>query len=44
MIVQVLSNPFEDIVPREKEKTDDNESINKKEKKRKGAKYVIFSH
>ena len=40
IILQVLSNPFEDIVPREKKKTVDKESLNKKEKKRKGTKYA----
>ena len=36
---KVLSNPFEDIVPREKEKAV--ESVDtKKEKKKKGTKYV----
>ena len=37
---KVLSNPFEDIAPREKEKTVEKESVDKKEKKKKGTKYV----
>lgn len=40
MFEQVLSNPFDDIIPREKEKAVEKESSNKKEKKRKGTKYV----
>jgi hypothetical protein len=42
--VQVLFNPFDDMVPREKEKTVDKESVNKKEKKSKGTKYAFFPY